>query len=270
MSKLSRLYEMPRPKGTWSAPLRAALLKAKESGQPFTVKQFADWMHAAGGATTNPMSIGPYLKRLSAERSPDALHPLKVHMPGRRGPGGTGTFIWALGDRPFGTDPAPKKEPTQRGVQQEPGEFDDDEAELAAMGFNKVPDGEPAGEEPTDAGEFSSSDDEDWDDAQSDAPESEPEAENDWIPQPDGMGSYAESSMEKLAEKGFGPDNDIWQRIAQTTGDVASHALIRKELPIQLQRPALAVAKQIFQNLGKDWEGGGKESLSRLYRIKIS
>lgn len=254
MSKLLRLYEMPRPAGTWSAPLRAALQQAKEYGKPFTVKDFAAWMQAAGGATANPMSVGPYIKRLIAPKKPDALHPLAVHMPGRRGVGGAGMFVYALDPAAaIGTDPMPRRAPRS---QQEP----------------------TAGDEP--GGEFSSSDDEDWNDAGGgepdvdagsddldDEPEDEPAGERDWIPRPDAMGSYAESSMEKLAAKGLGPESDFWERIAGTTGNVDAHNLIRKEVPIQLQRPALAVAKQIFQNLEKDWDSNEGRSLSRLYRI---
>lgn len=298
------LTEMPRPAGSISKHFRAALNRAKEYGQPFTVKQFAAWLQDAGATNVNTMSVGTSLKRFvagpgglpakgdrpAAPRKPDDQHPLvvmKAFRRGKPGKGGVGgTYQWALG-RPSSMLGA------QKGDQTSASAFDDMElgpAGLSAQTPQHSPD-QIAGDDEEDAGEFSGEPEEDEgeffgspddgyegegefstepeDDEEPEA-EEEPaeEPEEDWIPQPDATGTHAESSMQDLDDRGYGPDNEIWRKIAQTNGDVQAGTIIRSTLPINLQRKAIVVAKQIFANLGKSWDGNPVESrLLSLYRL---
>lgn len=81
------------------------------------------------------------------------------------------------------------------------------------------------------------------------------------MPQPDPMGDYAESSMAKLVDAGIGPDDPMWQEIADSDGDVAAGAILRKHsLPPTLMRPALVIGKHLFKGLNKDWDGLGVQA----------
>lgn len=101
------------------------------------------------------------------------------------------------------------------------------------------------------------------DDGQDDEPEQatrqEPEPETLRLPTRDPLGSYAEVSMDKLASAGFDEQHTLWAKLGDAPDGLAAHELIRKELPITLQRPAVAVARELFQTLNKDWDGAASK-----------
>lgn len=296
------ILEMPRTAGAIAPAFRDALMRAKEHRDEFSADDFAEWYAEAGGRSTEAGNMGQGLKRYVAPlgSTPDQVHPLVMTRQGTRGRGGNKSLYKYA----FKGDPIPRK--TLKAKGQEPGDGDGDEDELTPGEFSSEPwepgagndyvagskqpddvrpqvlpgnqeiNNEPAGDgDPVDQDSDVEPDDE-YDDqaaadeAEPDGDDEEPEDDepqvSDWVPQPDEDGSYAESSMAKCAAKGLGPDSELWRDIAKTGSDVDAHKLIRTRVPIQLQRAALVIAKDIFKNLNKDWEGSGKrEGLLSLY-----
>jgi hypothetical protein len=264
---------------------------ARRHRADFSADEFAEWYADAGGRSSEAGNIGQGLKRYVAPagQKPDALHPLIVTRQGTRGRGGNKSlFRYA-----FNGESVPRKtplpqEPGDEGNDDDltPGEFssepwepdaDDptdggehqpDEQRPRALPGNDKINNEPAGDADQDAGDEPKpdDDDDDYDDEEPDEPDDEPtDAETQWLPQPDQDGNYAESSMFKCAAKGMGPENPVWTEISRTNNDVEAHRVVRNRFPIQLQRPAMAIAKAIFQNLNKDWDNGKAETLIRTW-----
>lgn len=224
--EMSRLYsffglnEMARPKGSFGKTMRAALEKARAYGGEFTVKQFAEWLAEEGVENPHPASVGIRLSKMTAGEGerPDALHPLIRAQAGRRGPGGTGTFLYAL------DGVAGYKKPDPNAV--EP----DDEEEA---GFDD--DGEDGEEAPA-------------------APKGPPP---NWVPKADPNGGWIEETMAELETAGFGPDHPMWLKIGKAENDAEVAVIMGGEsISPQYTRKIRRVAQQIFTNLGKDWETG--------------
>lgn len=187
-----------------------------------------------------------------------------------------------------------KKEPTQTGQ----GEDDDYDPWMALYGLDQSKpkqDKEPApeepsgGEEPEDKEELANdeepedqeepSDDEEFtdDDGEGEFGEEEPSDEEDsgwmspsWLPYPDHVGNRYEAAMARLSDEGIGPQNPIWQKIADSNSGVEAHMLIRKsDIPENMRGSALSVAKSIFQELNKDWDKNEHWKRSAYSKIKL-
>lgn len=220
---MARLYnffgldEMARPKGTFGKTMRAALEKAREYGREFTVKQFCEWLAEQGVENPHPASVGIRLSKMTAGEGerPSTLQPLVKAQAGRRGPGGSGTFLYALNGPAGYTKPDPNAaEPDDEE------QFDDDDA--------PAPSAEPRKPPPR------------------------------WVPKADlNSGDWAEEAMAELAAGDLGPDHPMWLKVGEANSDLEVAKILGAEnIPPQFKRKAQRVAKQIFTNLGKDWETG--------------
>lgn len=179
--------------------------------------------------------------------------------------------------------PQPKQsfaaKPQQQHQQPQQSDDDDDEAELAAMGFRKVPN--DAENEPSDDEDRPLEIDDDdtyYDHEGGDSEEENPEemgGDEDYpafLPDPDEDGDQFEYSMFRLRDEAeMGPDDPIWEELKNSKNAIDAQNIIRKSnIPQNLHRAALLVAKSIFNNTGRDWDTGKKisgESYSPLMRI---
>jgi len=222
---MARLYsffglnEMARPKGTFGKTMRAALEKAREYGREFTVKQFCGWLAEQGVENPHPASVGIRLSKMVAGEGerPNTLQPLVKAQAGRRGPGGSGTFLYALNGPAGYTKPDPNAASSDDDGEEQ--EFNDDDDSPAPVAPRKP------------------------------APR--------WVPQADPNGDWTEETMAELEGADLGPDHPMWLKVGEAENDMAVAKIIGAEnIPTQYRRKVQRISKKIFSNLGKDWETG--------------
>lgn len=200
---------------------------------------------------------------------------------------------------------APKPKAQQPQQRKPAAPADDDDEELAAMGFKKLDEPETADDddedlgpgwrkvdEPEDNGQGSGSafdDDEidpnyfqdDDDDSGFDAGDGDgdgggeetdvphqPEDEYPaYLPDPDEEGDKFENAMYRLVhEVGLKPDDPLWNKLKNAKNDLDARQIISQtKIPQTMQRLAMLVAKAVFDNTGRDFDTGKK--LEGLRRV---
>lgn len=238
------LDEMPRPKGTFSPALRAALDWASRQTGEFSGREMFRAWRDAGGQPNQPNDTTAYqsflmlLKKLIAPegRRPSDQQPLVITKIGQRGDNRYPTiYKWGL----RGKGPAPTAQSQQV---QAPAPADDD--------FGQ--------EEPTqpDASPFQQQvepEPEDDDIGMEDEPAPAKMGPS-WLPTPEPDGAGAEYAMSFLSDQGLGPTSQLWRDVArgvQMGDDGTIMQALRNYKPNQFMKQKLLVTRYIAQQLGK-------------------
>lgn len=116
---------------------------------------------------------------------------------------------------------------------------------------------------------FFGADEEQGDSGQSKAPPAENVDFPAFLPDPDEEGTRAENAMFRLIDEGGLDENHpLWNKFKNAKNDVEVMNIIRNsDLPKILHKSAIIVAKEVFDNTGRDWETGKKIGESKLMRI---
>jgi hypothetical protein len=93
-----------------------------------------------------------------------------------------------------------------------------------------------------------------------------------YLPDPDEDGDRYENAMFRIVDESEIDEHDpIWEKLKNAKDGVEAHSIIKgSNIPSNLHRSALLVAKAIFENTGRDWETGKKNEsrLASLYGVR--